>query len=83
MLSEAARFHDVYGQFATAMSRVQTNPIYLGPTQVDLENSWSAISRYGRQVTNGSLPHPYTTPGGLHFYSFAAVAARVAVIQGY
>lgn len=83
MLSESSRLYDVYGQFATAMSRVQTAPNHLGALQVDLENNWSYISRYGRQVTNGTFPQPITTSGGLHFYSFAAVAARLAVIQGY
>ncbi|MBA4752548.1 MAG: hypothetical protein H2055_10030 [Sphingopyxis sp.] len=83
MLAEGARLYDVYGQFATAMSRVQTSPNHLGALQVDLENNWGYISRYGRQVTNGTFPQPITTSGGLHFYSFAAVAARLAVIQGY
>jgi len=82
MLSESSRLYDVYGQFATAMSRVQTAPNYLGALQVDLENDWSRISRYGREVTNGTFPQPITS-GSLYFYSFAAVAARLAVIQGY
>jgi hypothetical protein len=80
--SEAARFWDVQGIFRSTMIGQNQGP-GLSLTIQELENNWEFISQYGISVTQnpstpGIVAH-YVNPY-LPFFSWAAVAARTALL---
>jgi hypothetical protein len=81
--SEAARFWDTYGVMAAIMNssdaRYNGLPLY----QQYIENEWSAISRWGQNITQNPYIGPLYVNGVGTFYSWGDVVAKLAILLAY